>query len=105
MIYRVEIGAAVIEEAGRRFDESRSASGQPSEYDFVAGPLAAACFAFREFDSLSFDVTEAVRYYTVVDPFFGPVTFVALLRADEVVEIVGFADDPDYWSEFDDGFD
>jgi hypothetical protein len=105
VIYRVEIGAAVLDEANRRFGESRSALGQPSEYDFVAGPLAAAAFAFRDFEALAFDLVEAVRYYTVVDPFFGPVTFVGLLRNDAVVEIVQFADDPDYWSQFEEGVD
>jgi hypothetical protein len=40
----------------------------------------------------------SVRWYTVVDPFFGPVTFVGLLLEDQSVEIVGFDDDPDYWA-------
>lgn len=59
-------------------------------------------FAFREFDSLSYDLVPAVRSYTVVDPIFGPVTFAAVLRTDDIVEIVSFADDPDYWSVLDD---
>ena len=28
-------------------------------------------------------------------------TFVAVLRTDEIVEVVSFADDPDYWSALD----
>ena len=43
----------------------------------VGGPLAAAIFAFREFDALSYDLLPAVRSYTVVDPIFGVVTFVS----------------------------
>ena len=43
----------------------------PSTTSF--GPLAAAVFAFRDFEQLSFDLIPAVRSYTIVDPFFGPV--------------------------------
>lgn len=59
-------------------------------------------FAFREFDALSYDLVPAVRSYTVVDPIFGAVTFAAVLRNDDVVEIVSFADDPDYRTALDD---
>jgi hypothetical protein len=102
VIRRVEIAPAVYEDASERFGESRSAGGKGSEYDFVGGPLAAAVFAFREFDALSYDLVPAVRSYTVVDPMFGAVTFAAVLRTDDVVEIVTFADDPDYWAALDD---
>lgn len=102
MIRRVEVASAVYESANETFGETRSAGGQGSEYDFVGGPLAAAVFAFREFDALSYDVVPAVRSYTVVDPIFGAVTFAAVLRTDDVVEIVSFADDPDYWAVLDD---
>lgn len=102
MTRRVDVGPAVYESANERFGETRSAGGQGSEYDFVGGPLAAAVFAFREFDALSYDVVPAVRSYTVVDPIFGAVTFAAVLRIDDVVEIVSFADDPDYWAALDD---
>lgn len=102
MIRRVEVASAVYESANEKFGETRSAGGQGSEYDFVGGPLAAAVFAFREFDALSYDVVPAVRSYTVVDPIFGAVTFAAVLRTDDVVEIVSFADDPDYWAALDD---
>jgi len=101
VIRRVEFAPAVLESAHEQFGNSRSAHGAPSEYDFVGGPLAAALFAFREFDSLTYDVVPAVRSYTVVDPFFGVVTFAAVLRVDGVVEIVSFADDPDYWTALD----
>ena len=102
MIRRVDVASAVYDSANERFGETRSAGGQPSEYDFVGGPLAAAVFAFREFDALSYDLVPAVRSYTVVDPIFGAVTFAAVLRTDDVVEIVSFADDPDYWAALDD---
>ena len=102
MIRRVEVAQAVIESAHERFGEERSPQGEGSEHDFVGGPLAAATFAFREFDALSYDLVPAVRSYTVVDPIFGVVTFAAVLRADDIVEIVSFANDPDYWAALDD---
>jgi hypothetical protein len=43
------------------FGETRPPQGDGSEYDFFGGPLAAAVFAFREFDTLSYDVVPAVR--------------------------------------------
>ena len=94
---QVRVSAAVLAEANDRFGETRSSSGRPSEYDFVAGPLAAAVFAFRNFDQLSFDAVPAIRSYTILDPFFGPIVFTAILIRDGWVEIVAFADDPDYW--------
>lgn len=100
MIYEVQVASAVYEEVHRRFGGSRSGEGAPSEYDFVSGPLAAAVFAFRDFENLSFDVVPAVRSYTVVDPVFGPVVFVGVLLTEGVVEIADFADDPGYWDGF-----
>lgn len=102
MIRRVDVAPAVYESANEKFGETRSTEGQGSEYDFIGGPLAAAVFAFREFDALSYDLVPAVRSYTVVDPIFGAVTFAAVLRTDDVVEVVSFADDPDYWAALDD---
>jgi len=101
VIRRVEVASAVFESAHDQFGEQRS-QGDGSEYDFVGGPLAAAVFAFRDFDTLSYDLVPAVRSYTVVDPMFGAVTFAAVLRTDGSVEIVSFADDPDYWAALDD---
>ena len=102
MIRRVEVAPTVYQSAHERFGESRSLRGEGSEYDFVGGPLAAAVFAFRDFDALSYDLVPAVRSYTVVDPIFGAVTFAAVLRTDDIIEIVSFADDPDYWAALDD---
>ena len=98
MIRRVTVNREVLQLAHDRYGVVRSVTGRPSEYDFVSGPLAAARFAFRGFDELSYDIVSSVRWYTVVDPFFGPVTFVGLLLEDQSVEIVGFDDDPDYWA-------
>lgn len=97
MIYEVRVAQFVYERAHERFGPGRASTGSPSEYDFVAGPLAAAVFAFRGFDELSFDVVPAVRTYTVVDPAFGAIAFAGVLVADGVVEIADFSDDPDYW--------
>ena len=102
MTRRVEVAPAVYQSAHERFSENRSPRGEGSEYDFVGGPLAAAVFAFRDFGALSFDLVPAVRSYTVVDPIFGPVTFAAVLRTDDIVEVVSFAEDPDYWAALDD---
>ncbi|TFH19800.1 MAG: hypothetical protein E4H05_03770 [Acidimicrobiales bacterium] len=97
MTRRVLVGAAVLRKAHDEFGEARTTGGSPSEYDFVSGPLAAAVLVFRDFENLSFDLVPAVRTYTVVDPFFGPVVFVGVLTDENVVEIVDFAHDPDYW--------
>ena len=105
MTRRVVVGAAVLEKAHDEFGEDRTVEGSPSEYDFVSGPLAAALFVFRDFESLSFDLVPAVRSYTIVDPFFGPVVFVGVLTDDDLVEIVEFAHDPDYWQLLDESND
>lgn len=97
MTRRVLVGAAVLRKAHDDFGDDRGPDGSPSEYDFVSGPLAAAVLIFRDFEQLSFDVVPAVRSYTIVDPFFGPVVFVGILTGDDDVEIVSFERDPDYW--------
>ena len=98
MIRRVTVHPDVLAAAHEQYGEECSASGRPSEYHFVSGPLAAAVFAFRDFDALSYDLIASARAYTVVDPFFGVVDFVAVLTTDGVVEVVGYSDDPDYWA-------
>ncbi len=102
MIREIRVAQAVYERAHERYGEVRSVEGAPSEYDFVGGPLAAAVFAFRDFENLPVDVVPAVRSYTIIDPFFGAVVFVGVLIEDDVVEIASFDDDPDYWSTIDD---
>jgi len=98
---RVKVAPAVYQSSYERFGEARSPKSEGSEYDFVSGPLAAAVFAFRDFDALSYDIIPAVHSYTVVDPIFGAVTFAAVLLTGDIVEIVSFADDPDYWDALD----
>jgi hypothetical protein len=105
MTHRVVVGAAVLEKAHNEFGEDRTAEGSPSEYDFVSGPLAAALLVFRDFENLSFDLVPAVRSYTIVDPFFGPVVFVGVVTDVDLVEIVDFAHDPDYWQLLDQSTD
>jgi hypothetical protein len=102
VIREVRVAHLVYQLANDRFGETRTPGGSPSEYDFVGGPLAAAVFAFRDFDHLSYDVVSAVRTYTVVDPFFGALIFVGVLVNADVVEIASFVEDPDYWSAVDD---
>lgn len=97
MTHEVVVASAVHARAHDEFGEQRSARGAPSEYDFVSGPLAAAVFAFRDFDRLRFDVVPAMRSYTILDPVFGPVVFVGVLLTDGRIEVVDFAHDPDYW--------
>jgi hypothetical protein len=105
MIRRVDVAAEVLAKAHDAFGDERTDVGSPSEYDFFSGPLAAALLVFRDFENLSFELVPAVRSYTVVDPFFGPVVFVAVLTDDDTVEIVDFATDPDYWRLFGDWTD
>ena len=50
MTRRVVVGAAALEKAHDEFGEGRTVDGSPSEHDFVSGPLAAAVFAFRDFE-------------------------------------------------------
>jgi hypothetical protein len=102
VIREVRVAEEVYVQAQDRFSGTRSPDGAPSASDFVAGPLAAATFAFRDFDNLSYDLVPAIRSYTIVDPFFGPVVFVGIVVMDAFVEIVDFADDPDYWNVIED---
>jgi hypothetical protein len=100
--YRVELGAGLMEQVVESFGAERSVAGAPDRYDFMGGPVAAATDLFRDFDSLPAVVGPAVRVATVVDPFFGAVTFTGVLVGAETVEIAGFVDDPEYWTVVDD---
>lgn len=105
MIRRVDVAADLTERITNTYGPRRSEHGAPSEWDFWAGPLAAALIAFRDFDSLPFDHVPAIRRLTIVDPVFGALTFVGVLLADGVVELADCAVDPDYWNLIDDGPD
>ena len=94
-MFQVQISSSVAAKsadvAGNR------ASGQPDEYDFIAGPLAAAVVAFGSFDELPEAVGPSVRSVIIIDAFFGALVFTGVLIAEGVVEVAGFEIDPDYW--------
>ena len=100
-MFTVQVADLVMHKAHDRYGEERSATGRPSEYDFVAGPLAAAIEQFRYFDDLPEMVGPAVRTVITTDPFFGAIVFVGVLVDANEVEIADFDDDPDYWSMID----
>ncbi|HMR95771.1 MAG TPA: hypothetical protein PKE05_09540 [Microthrixaceae bacterium] len=87
MIRRVDVPADLTERITNTYGPRRWRQGAPSEWDFWAGPLAAALIAFRDFESRPFDHVPAIRRLTIVDPAFGALTFVGVLLADGVVEI------------------
>ncbi|MEM9042532.1 MAG: hypothetical protein AAGD33_21815 [Actinomycetota bacterium] len=97
-MYELRVAEYVFEKAHLRYGEERSASGRPSEYDFVGGPLAAAIADFRSYHDFPEVAGPTVRSMIVSDPFFGAVVFVAARVGPSTVEIADFADDPDYWS-------
>jgi hypothetical protein len=97
MRFEVRVAELLAARIVEFFGEERSVDGRPSEADFWSGPLAAALLGFRAFDSLRFDDGPSIRWLTLSDPVFGPVTFVGALVGDGVVEIAGFDFDPDYW--------
>lgn len=97
MTWRVEVSAYVFDRVAELFGEERGPDGQPSEYDFVSGPLAAAIRAFAAFDELAIALGPSIRALDVVDPVFGAVVFTAVAVGDGVVEIAGVAVDDDYW--------
>lgn len=101
MGYVVSVAQEVFVRAHERYGDERSPTGEPSEYDFVSGPLAAALAGFQHFDDLPVEVVPAVRSLIVVDPFFGTINFIAVLVGTDTVEIAAFDDDPDYWSMID----
>lgn len=97
MNYEVRWGEGVARKAAEQFGSSRSSRSQPSHFDFACGPLAAAAERCRDFDTLPEEVGPSVRSVGIIDPAFGPVSFVAVLIAEGVVELVDFTIDPDYW--------
>jgi hypothetical protein len=93
----VHVGEQLAAAIASRFGPQRAGAGDPSEWDFWGGPLAAALIGFRDFESLRFTEDPRVRTLHVVDPVFGPVVFVGVLVEPGVVELAEFGDDPDYW--------
>jgi hypothetical protein len=100
-MFEVNVSAFVYAKAHERFGDERSSSGDPSEYDFLSGPLSAATIEFRHFDDLPEVLGPAIRSVTIVDPFFGVVAFIGVALSGNTVEIADFDDDPDYWSAVD----
>ena len=97
MIDRVDVSAFVMKKVSDRYGTDRSVDGAPNGYDFISGPLAAALIEFRHFAELPEGVGPSVRTLNILDPFFGPVVFAAVLVGEDRVEIADFADDPEYW--------
>jgi hypothetical protein len=95
--YDVAWGDVVARKARELFDEERSPRGGPCEHDFVTGPLAAACLAFRDFEALPAVAGSSVRSVHIVDPVFGVVVFIGVLIGECAVEIADFSHDADYW--------
>jgi hypothetical protein len=94
--FQVTISQFVAAKAAERYGDGRSeATGK--EYDFYAGPLAAAGLAFSDFLNLRAAAGGRVRSVTVVDSGIGAVVFIGVRRRDDVVEIADFEPDPDYW--------
>lgn len=100
-MYEVRVGRAVHEKAHDRYGDERSATGQPSEFEFVSGPLAAALIEFGHFDELPKVAGPSVRSLIITDPFFGALVFFGVLVEPHTVEVADFEDDPDYWSMLD----
>lgn len=78
-MYEVRVGGHLAAKITARFGSQRSTGGQPSEWDFWSGPLAAAVIVFRDAEALLFDQAPEVRTYAYVDPVFGPVLFVGVI--------------------------
>jgi hypothetical protein len=102
VIRRVDVARAVYGSANERFGETRSAGGEGSEYDFVGGPLAAAVFAFRDFRRAVVRPRASGALVHRGRPDHGVVTFAAVLRTDDIVEVVSFVNDPGCWAALDD---
>jgi len=102
-MYVVRVGGELARQITDRFGPERSAVGSGSAWDFWSGPLANALIGFRAFDrlpreELPGDDPPVVRHLHLTDPVFGVVVFFGVLTEPGVVELVLFADDPDYWT-------
>lgn len=101
-MFEVQIGSDFAASIAQRFGAERGTAGEPSEYDFWNGPLAAALIAFRDFESLYYEDIPQVRQLHIVDPTFGAIVIFGVLVGEQLVELADFDDDPDYWSAIDD---
>jgi hypothetical protein len=98
----VRVSAALAHEIVETFGPEDPGADQPSEWNFWSGPLAAALFAFRQFEGLRFSHRPEIRSLHLVDPLFGPIVFVGVLIEPDVVVLDTFAYDPDYWAGIED---
>lgn len=101
--FEVVVSARVDAQISERYGRERSASGIPDLYDFESGPLAAARLAFSRFDDVRSTLGPSVRSVTIVDVFFGAVTFTGVLTGERTVEIAEVDIDPDFWDFVDHG--
>ena len=97
-MFEVRVARLVYDKADRRYGDERTSTGNPDEYDFVGGPLAAALLEFRHFNELPEVAGPSVRSLIITDRFFGALVFFGVLVDTSTVEIADFEDDPDYWS-------
>src|SRR5437763_794932 len=100
-MHEVVVNGRVLDKAKHLFPADGDPEGRPRYKHFVEGPLAAAQFRFeREFDQLG-DLSDPIKgVHTSAGGFFGPCWFYAMLvkqSAKEVVEIVDFTYDSEYW--------
>ena len=98
----IRVGCFAAEKIAAEHGPGRSTTGQPSEWDFWSGPLAAALIGFRDLENLPFDLHPEIRTLHIVDPVFGAVVFIGILLEPGVVEIADFAIDPEYWETIED---
>jgi hypothetical protein len=96
--FEVRVGTIAVQQINERYADERSVTGRPSRVDFLRGPLAAARVQFERFDRLPESVGVSVRHCHVLSPGFPLIVFVGLLTDENVVEIVDFSDDPEYWT-------
>ena len=97
MTPEVRVSEFAAKKIAAAYGPERTTTGQPSEWDFWSGPLAAALIGFRDFDNLLFDRRPEIRTLHHIDPVFGALVFVGVLIESGVVEIADFDVDPDYW--------
>ncbi len=99
MRFRVDVGEHVMQQLVVEYPPERTAQGDPNQFDFLGGPLAAAIDRFTAFDLLPEAAGPSVRIATIVDPMFGPVTFTGVLVGDDRVEIAEYMADPEFWTD------
>ena len=98
MTPEVRVSEFAASKIAEEYGPERSAAGNPSEWDFWSGPLAAALLGFRDFENLLWHPRPEIRSLHIVAPVFGVLVFIGVLIDPDTIEIADFAVDPDYWS-------